>query len=872
MKQGDIIGGYVIERPISLGKTGQADVFCARHVEGKKSLVAIKFLADHLKTDKKSIRNFEEEAELLSKLNHNNIVRIEAFDTSQPHPYIAQEYIDGVSVAEYLNTQDKSLSFKQILNIAVQVAEALSYAHSLEYFKISKASGGGKSSKKYKGIVHRDLSTDNILITKSGDVKLIDFGIARAAGLATVTTTTGVGKQFYIAPEVEIQSPKVFSPTVDIYSFGVCLYEMVMTGRPEKQRIRVLKQFQTNINRLQAAFPDEVPIDLNKIISRCVQREPKDRPQDIDEVKNVLISLQKIFETKEAAVSGTPQGIVIGSELLSFDKILNLGHENAGDPSMGFTINEDETRIFILCLDRSKVLSLNLSGGEKQVYHVPQGKKLAALAGAKGEKVLGVLEDRSGFLMLDETGEWNIIKGNIELAKPKTVLDNIILLGKSIYIGDYSVNTICRVLCDDGSIISNISHGVISNLGPFALSGDSIYCLDMLSKSILRSDLELKSVSRICTLSNIGWPVSMAAGKRLIYIIDSQNRSISIITATGEYLADNAVSWQSNYSISQIAFSHKHSKLIALDTSNPALLFFNVQPVDYELLDLRNVARDMGICPSELSYPAIESAVISSINKQLDKRCYIIKLATKIHDSKGSGSKGKMLQISLYSLVPTVVASQHRKSSLREISIIIDDLGAHDKAKDLYLQYLNEVNGFDPEIRDRYGRLLELNMLWDQIKEFEGIFLDQTYFRDNPENRVHYEDCYQRLRKAYTRLGIPLPIQLKVPPTSDLVKAKALLQEGKYDEARRILSAMIDERIYKELGANDAMIILAGHADSIKHSRHVLSVEDWQDVYRSLYILVKGYSDKENYNPEYERDLYAARKQIQKLNGTIPNL
>ena len=182
MEPGDKVGDYIIEEPISVGKTGQADIYRARRDDASGSPIAVKILAEHLKSNKRSLKNFEEEAELLTKLDHRNIVRIEAFDTSPPTPYIAQEYIEGRSLAELLKQSEEPLPFEMILDIALQVTDALSYAHNLAYFRIKETQKGGKSSKKYRGITHRDLSTDNILITESGEVKLIDFGIARAVG------------------------------------------------------------------------------------------------------------------------------------------------------------------------------------------------------------------------------------------------------------------------------------------------------------------------------------------------------------------------------------------------------------------------------------------------------------------------------------------------------------------------------------------------------------------------------------------------------------------------------------------------------------------------------------------------------------------
>ncbi len=136
--------------------------------------------------------------------------------------------------------------------------------------------------------------------------------------------------------------------------------------------------------------------------------------------------------------------------------------------------------------------------------------------------------------------------------------------------------------------------------------------------------------------------------------------------------------------------------------------------------------------------------------------------------------------------------------------------------------------------------------------------------------RLAYEHSYQRLRKTYTKLGIPIPKDLRVPPTSELEKAKGLLNSGKYEEARRIFLEMIENEDYKQIKSEDAIAVLDGYAKSIKRRLQVLTVEDWQKVYRSLSILVRDYSDKKGFDLQYSKDLEAARRQIEKLKGSIP--
>lgn len=872
MKIGDKIGEYIIEEPISIGKTGQADVYLARRSEGLGAPVAIKVLAEHLQVNEKSIKNFEDEAELLTKLRHKNIVRLEAFDTSPPTSYIVQEFIKGSSVAELLKQRASPLSFDTILQIALQVSEALLYAHSLEYFKITRTGKGGKSAKKYIGIIHRDLSTDNILITEDGEAKLIDFGIARAAGVTTLTTTTSIGKEFYIAPEVEFGSDAVFSPTADIYSFGVCLYELVMTGRPERQRISVLKQFQRNLHHLYAAFPDDVPENLKKLIVHCVQREPKDRPHSMEEVKEALFKIQEQLANVPTSTGGMPDGLTIRSGLLSFDRLLKLGVENAGDLTMRFTLNEDETRIFLLCDKQTKVDSFNLSGGERRIHHIPHGKRLTALAGIKGEQAVGVLADREGLLLLDDTGEWHTTQTITDIGEPKVIPDNLIRLGESMYLGDYATNRVCRLLINHSGLMGVTLEGRITQLGPFETNGRHLFYIDMVSKELFKADLDLKNIKVVTSIAGCEWPISFAIRGNLIFIADSQNRQISIMDEDGNRIEPHALTWERDLMLSQVLFSQSTSKLIALETSIPALLFFTVKDVDLEILRLLSVIRDFGITASGLSYPVIENSVLSEVNKSNEKENFALRIINNLKKAPGTGKNGVRLQVAVYALLPTIVPQKKRKASLRQVAPIVEELGEKEKAKQLYVEYLKEVTGFDPEIRDRYGRLLELEEKWGEIKNFEGDFLTRSFFRYKLDNRSAYEHSYQRLRKAYTKLGIPIPKDLKAPPTHELAKAKSLLDGKKYEEARRKFGEMIENEDYKQMKSVDAIALLAGYAETTKRCLRVLTVEDWQEILRSLSILVRDYRDTEGFDAQYARDLEAARRQIEKLKGALPEV
>ena len=267
----------------------------------------------------------------------------------------------------------------------------------------------------------------------------------------------------------------------------------------------------------------------------------------------------------------------------------------------------------------------------------------------------------------------------------------------------------------------------------------------------------------------------------------------------------------------------------------------------------------------------LEDSVRSFVQTCSDKKAFTLRLAGKLKKTPGTGQKGVKLQVALYSLLPAIVPQEERRKSLRDAAQTVEELGDLQTAKRLYLEYLKEphITGYDPEIRDKYGRLLEMEEKWKEIMDFEGEFLSGAYF-DQPGVRIAYERSYQRLRSAYTRMGIPIPKRLRVPPTNELAKAKGLLQNREYGKAATIFAKMIKNEDYKRMEPADAVAVLAGHAESIKRRLRAMTVEDWQDVYRSLYILVRDYSGQESFDSEYRRDLEAARKQIEKLDGSIP--
>jgi serine/threonine protein kinase len=258
------IGPYEIVAP--LGSGGMGEVYRARDSRLGRD-VALKVLPPELAADPERLRRFEHEASAASALNHPNIVTIYDVGTAGPVSYIAMELIEGRTLRELLRAG--SLPLKRALEIAARVAEGLSRAHE-------------------GGIVHRDVKPENVMVSRDGVVKILDFGLAKRAhspGAASSDPTTSfatepgsvVGTVRYMSPEQAAGRPVDFR--TDQFSFGSVLYEMA-TGRPAFSG-------ETNVDTLAAILHAEpeplgkagpsAPAPLRWIVERCLAKDPAER-------------------------------------------------------------------------------------------------------------------------------------------------------------------------------------------------------------------------------------------------------------------------------------------------------------------------------------------------------------------------------------------------------------------------------------------------------------------------------------------------------------------------------------------------------------------------------------------------------------------
>lgn len=258
-----------------LGIGGMGKVYKAKDTE-LDEVIAIKLLLDELSSDEKMIEYFKREIRLARKVKHKNIARVHDLQEFEGKRFITMEYVDGTTLKNLI-TKKGSFSLEEGLPIIKQVCEGLKACHD-------------------SGIIHRDISSKNIMIDKNGNALIMDFGIARSA--VTGGTATVVGTPHYMSPE-QLEGKKVDARS-DIYSLGVVMYEMFtgslpFTGTtPISIAMRHLKEKPVNPARLNRALPKK----MCEIILKCLEKEKAKRYQTIEVLLKDISELEKIVQTE----------------------------------------------------------------------------------------------------------------------------------------------------------------------------------------------------------------------------------------------------------------------------------------------------------------------------------------------------------------------------------------------------------------------------------------------------------------------------------------------------------------------------------------------------------------------------------------------
>ena len=285
-----VLGEFRILR--RLGKGGMAEVFLAEQTSLHRC-VAVKVLRTELLSNETNLQRFEQEAKAAGGLNHPNIVQIYTVGEHNGTHYIAQEYVDGMNLREFLNRKGPP-RLAVALRIMKQVAAALQAAAEA-------------------GIVHRDIKPENILINRKGEAKVADFGLAQLSlGEERVNLTqvgTTMGTPLYMSPE-QVQG-KQLDHRSDIYSFGVTCYHILL-GRPPFQGETALSVAVQHLNdtpvALQEARPDLLPA-LCAIVHKMMAKWPQQRYAD---ARSIIQDLKRLSQSIEKNPQADAVDIAIG--------------------------------------------------------------------------------------------------------------------------------------------------------------------------------------------------------------------------------------------------------------------------------------------------------------------------------------------------------------------------------------------------------------------------------------------------------------------------------------------------------------------------------------------------------------------------------
>ncbi len=255
-------GRYEIREIIGVG--GMAVVYKAYdNIDDR--IVAIKILKEEFLANEEFRRRFKNESKAIAVLSHPNIVKVYDVSFGDRLQYIVMEYIEGITLKEYIE-QQKVINWKEAVHFTTQILRALQHAHD-------------------KGIVHRDVKPQNIMLLQNGNIKVTDFGIARfSRGETRTMTESAIGSVHYISPEQA--RGEITDDKADIYSVGVVLYEMITGKLPFESDSAVsvaIMQLQNEAVHPREINP-QIPVGLEQITLRAMQKNIKDRYQSAAEM------------------------------------------------------------------------------------------------------------------------------------------------------------------------------------------------------------------------------------------------------------------------------------------------------------------------------------------------------------------------------------------------------------------------------------------------------------------------------------------------------------------------------------------------------------------------------------------------------------
>lgn len=313
-------GRYELIELIGVG--GMADIYKARDITEDR-IVAVKILKNEYVGSEDFIRRFRNESKAIALLSHPNIVKIYDVGFTEKLQFIVMEYIDGITLTDYI-AKEGVLKWKDVVSFTLQILKALQHAHD-------------------RGIVHRDIKPQNVMLLSDGTIKVMDFGIARFNRETDKTVSEkAIGSVHYISPEQA--KGDVTDERSDIYSLGVMMYEMLTGKKPfdGNDPIAIALLHMQSTPKKMSEINNSIPEGLEEITEKAMQKEPSKRYQTAGEMMKDIEEFKQnpsiVFEYKYFSADGTTK---------YFDKVTpdtkqakNSPAEKSGEIKKGYAISD----------------------------------------------------------------------------------------------------------------------------------------------------------------------------------------------------------------------------------------------------------------------------------------------------------------------------------------------------------------------------------------------------------------------------------------------------------------------------------------------------------------------------------------------------